>query len=154
MGNFESEQEVSFEILAAGNEAKDWKAHSHNKEGDVQFREKSAERTTSDFQLITSFLALALALPTLPSAISTFTPEGLDSEAGAAIRVMILAVLLAFLPATTRALLREIRKTRSADTAIIHLNGDSGSVICNARSASVGTARITQTPQEAESPFT
>ncbi|WP_159394018.1 hypothetical protein [Streptomyces sp. NRRL F-5755] len=150
IGHLEAGQEVSLEILAAGNEAKDWTAHSHNTEGDVQFREKSTERTTSDFQIITWFLALTLTLGALPSIIEAFAPELFSAQAEAIMRVVIFAALLALTPNTLRSILRELRKARSTDTSTIHVSGDRSSVIYNAQSASLGTARITQAPQETE----
>ncbi|MFE7428288.1 hypothetical protein [Streptomyces sp. NPDC057545] len=148
IAHFEADQEVSFEILAAGNAAKDWKVHSHNEEGDVQFREKSVERTTNNLQLVTAFLALILALSTIPSILSGF--EELDAWVGVAAQLAILTPTLLLLPAATRALVKELGEDRSADSAIIHVNAEGGSVIYNARSASVGTARIVPSAREAE----
>ncbi len=152
IGHLEVDQEVSLEILMAGSEAKDWKAHSFNEEGDVQFREKSVERTTSDSQLIVWFLSLVLTLGILPPGLSALTSEGIGGAIGGIIQVGLLVALLVLLPAAVRAFLRELGKARTADSAVIHLNADGGSVIYNARSASVGSARITQKPVTAEAP--
>lgn len=75
--HFEVDQEVSLELLVAGNEAKNWKRpYSHNEEGDVQFREKSPEGTASDAQLVTWVLALIISLVTAPSILSVFDVVG------------------------------------------------------------------------------
>ncbi|MEU8780897.1 hypothetical protein [Streptomyces sp. NPDC048637] len=141
VAHLEVDQEVSIELLVAGNEAKNWKRpHSHNEEGDVQFREKSPEGTASDAQLVTVFLALTLSLLTAPSILSVF--DGLGALAASAIQIILLASTLLILPVATRALIREFRKTLTGDSATMNLHGTNSSVIYNARSASIGTARI------------
>jgi hypothetical protein len=141
IAHFEVDQEVSIELLVAGNEAKDWKRpHSHNDEGDVQFREKSPEGTASDTQLVTGLCTLVLALLTAPSILSVL--DGLGTLLGSLIQLILLAFALLILPAATRALVREFRKALAGDSTTMHLHGAHSSVIYNTRSASIGTARM------------
>ncbi|MCX4639696.1 hypothetical protein OG775_32060 [Streptomyces platensis] len=150
IAHFEVDQEVSLELLVAGNEAKNWKRpHSHNDEGDVQFREKSPEGTASDTQLVTWTLALILSLVTAPSILSVL--DGLGSLMGSLVQLSLLAVTLGILPAATRALVREFRKALAGHSTTTRLYGDYSSVIYNARAVSVGSTRIhpgTPTPED------
>ncbi|GFE38213.1 hypothetical protein Stube_28860 [Streptomyces tubercidicus] len=140
IAHLEVDQEVSIELLVAGNEAKNWKRpHSHNDEGDVQFREKSPEGTTSDAQRVTAFLALALSLISAPPILSVF--GGIGALAGSLIQLLLLAATLLILPAAIRAIIREFRKSLTGDSTTMHLHGSHSSVFYSTRSGSIGTPR-------------
>jgi hypothetical protein len=69
IGHLEAGQEVSFEFIAAGMNAEDWKVHSFNEEGGVAFRQREVNRITDEQEHVRPFVAIVI----LFFIVSTFT---------------------------------------------------------------------------------
>jgi hypothetical protein len=59
IGQLEVGQEVSFEFMATGQRAEDWKLHSFNEQGDVEFRQREAGRARDEQEHVRPVIVIA-----------------------------------------------------------------------------------------------
>jgi hypothetical protein len=148
IGHLEVGQQVSFELIATGNGVEKWQVHPFNEGGDVEFRQREAERITDDQEHVVPFVVNLLLLFIIPSMIEDF-PGGIFAGGTALLARIVFLILIAPHILPMARLVRRLIEKQLAPTGVttsVTVNGPKARVVASG-SGTIGHVEFAENPE-------
>jgi hypothetical protein len=138
---------LSIELIATGNGAEKWEIYPFNEDGDVEFRQREAERVTDDQEHVVPFAVNLLLFCIVPTVIDDIPLDFFTNSAALLARIVFMILLAPHILPMARLARRLVEKqfAPTVPTTSVTVTGPKARVVASG-SGTIGSVEFTERP--------